>query len=113
VELVDRVKWFRDRAARDRAREEKEILEAEFNRTIKSFTKMSNVWTALATKNVTTTSHSNAAYAHKQAALYHTLAEDCKETYDKAKSGSNVSSFLVIIGIPTTAVLDRRLQQDP
>ena len=98
--LVDRVKWFRDRAARDRAQEEKEILEAEFCRTIRSFTKMSDVWSKLATKNAS--KHSNAAYARKQAALYHALAEDCRKTYNKAiglqvvvhESSSNVSPLL-------------------
>ena len=32
IHLVDRVKWFHDRSARDRAREEKEILEEELRR---------------------------------------------------------------------------------
>lgn len=98
--LVDRVKWFRDRAARDRAQEEKEILEAEFGRTIRSFTKMSDVWSKLATKNAS--KHSNTAYAQKQAALYHALAEDCRKMYNKAiglqvvvhESSSNVSPLL-------------------
>jgi hypothetical protein len=91
---VDRVKWFRDRAARDRAREELEILKAEFERTKLSFTKMSDVWTTLAAKDATC--RSSAAYAHKQASLYDALAEDCRKMYDKAialqvKSSSNVS----------------------
>lgn len=47
-----------------------------------SFTKMSDVWTMLAAKNAT--SHSKAAYAHKQAASYHALVEDCKKLHDKA-----------------------------
>ena len=94
---MDRVKWFRDHAARDRTREEREILKAEFNRTILSFTKMSDVWSTLAAKNATC--HSSAAYAHKQAAFYHALAEDCQEMYDKAialevESSSNISSLL-------------------
>lgn len=100
---MDRVKWFRDRAARDRAREEKEILDAEFQRTIQSFTKMSDVWTTLSAKNAS--QHSNTAYAQKQAALYHALAEDCREKYDKAialrkgtdNAGSNVSSPLEVV----------------
>lgn len=94
---MDRVKWFRDRAARDRAREEMEILKAEFDRTRLSFTKMSDVWTTLAAKNATC--HSNAAYAYNQASLYCALAEDCGKMYDKAialqiKSSSNVSPLL-------------------
>lgn len=63
---MDRVKWFRDRAARDRVQEEKEILEAEFQCTTLSFTKMSDVWTKLAAENAT--SLSRAGYVHKQAA---------------------------------------------
>ena len=43
---------------------------------------MSDVWTMLAAKNAT--SHSKAAYAHKQAASYHALVEDCKKLHDKA-----------------------------
>ncbi|KAF8326718.1 hypothetical protein F5887DRAFT_925190 [Amanita rubescens] len=47
---MDRVKWFRDRAARDRAREEKEILECEFERAQRSFSEMAKAWKALAKK---------------------------------------------------------------
>ena len=97
---MDRVKWFRDRAARDRAREEKEILDAEFQRTIQSFTKMSDIWSTLAGKNAS--KHSNAAYARKQATLYDALAKDCRKIHDKAialqvtmdNAGSNVSNLL-------------------
>jgi hypothetical protein len=99
---VDRVKWFRDRAARDCAQEEKEILEAEFEHTILSFTKMGEVWTTLAIKNAR--NHSNTVYAHRQAALYQALADNCRKTYDKAvalhtpanvtSTKSNVSLYL-------------------
>ncbi|KAJ7645720.1 hypothetical protein B0H17DRAFT_878467, partial [Mycena rosella] len=44
---VDRVKWFRDRAKRDRAVEQKETVEAEFGRTIKSFTQSATAWKTL------------------------------------------------------------------
>ena len=97
---MDRVKWFRDQAARDRAQEEKEILHAEFQCMIQSFDKMSDIWTKLAAENAS--KHSNAAYACKQAALYLALAEDCRKIYNKAialqammdNASSNVSNPL-------------------
>ena len=72
-------------------------MKAEFDCTILSFTKMSNVWNMLAAKNATC--HSSAAYVHKQATFYHALAEDCWEMYEKAialevESSSNVSILL-------------------
>ena len=48
INVVDRVKWFRDCAACDRALEEKEILESEFDRVLHSFSRMAEVWTVLA-----------------------------------------------------------------
>jgi len=111
---VDRVKWFRDRAARDRAREEMEILKAEFDRTKRSFTRMSDVWTMLAKD---ANFNSSAAYAHKQASLYCALAEDCRTMYEKAitlqatvdKSSSDVSSPIVIVTIVPYSSHSRRL----
>ncbi|KAF8057825.1 hypothetical protein FPV67DRAFT_1455922 [Lyophyllum atratum] len=78
---MDRVKWFRDRAARDRAREEKEILEEEFRRSIASFHRMSEVWSELASKKP---APGYTAYCHKQAAMYSSLASDCEKKRDDA-----------------------------
>ena len=63
---MDRVKWFRDRADRDRFREEVEILEAEFQRTVISFGRMSEVWSQMATD---ATGPGSVAYAHRKAAI--------------------------------------------
>ena len=71
-----RVKWFRARAARDRAREEVEILETEFCRAHRSFLKMSRVWMELATGK-------RPGYAYKQSAMYNQLAVDCEEAFEK------------------------------
>ena len=47
---MDRVKWFRDCAACQRSREEKEILEEEFRRTISSFDRWEKIWNELGQK---------------------------------------------------------------
>jgi hypothetical protein len=73
---VDRVKWFRDRSLRDRAREECEILEEEFKRTICTYTFLQSVWIGQATKEIHPGSQ---AYAYKQAAMLERLAQDCME----------------------------------
>lgn len=47
---MDRVKYFRDRAARDRAKEEKELLEVEMDRVVLSFSHMKTTWRIMAEK---------------------------------------------------------------
>lgn len=79
---VDRVKWFRDRADRDRFREEVQILEAEFERTIVSHARMADVWAQLAG---TASGPGATAYAHKKAYMYRCLSTECSEAYDIAK----------------------------
>jgi hypothetical protein len=80
-----RVKWFRARAARNRAQEEVEILEAEFRRAHRSFLQMSKIWMELATGK-------RAGYAFKQSAMYNRLAIDCKEAFEKVCPTSTSSS---------------------
>ncbi|KAF8144372.1 hypothetical protein K438DRAFT_2102464 [Mycena galopus ATCC 62051] len=46
-EEMDRVQWFRERALMKRANEEVEILEAEFERSRRWFTKNSDIWTKM------------------------------------------------------------------
>ncbi|KAJ7052855.1 hypothetical protein C8F01DRAFT_1236176 [Mycena amicta] len=74
---MDRVQWFRARAARERSDEEVEILEAEFSRTIKSFAKQTEKWTAMATQPALMPENRDKlgwrAYAHRQAAIYERL----------------------------------------
>lgn len=81
---MDRVKWFRDRAACQRSPEEKEILEEEFKRTISSFDHWEKIWNELGQKEE---SHSGAAiYTFQTAAMFAKLAFDCREGFKKAKS---------------------------
>ncbi|KAF8135927.1 hypothetical protein K438DRAFT_1738568 [Mycena galopus ATCC 62051] len=47
-EEMDRVQWFRERALMKRANEEVEILDAEFERARRWFTKNSEIWTKMA-----------------------------------------------------------------
>ena len=82
--IVSRVKWFRERAARDHAQEEKEILEEEFRRTQVSFERMSEVWKDLATRAANDVGA--AAYASKQASMYCELARDCSGAFQKVLS---------------------------
>jgi len=78
---VDRVKWFRDRSLRNRAREEREILEEEFKRTIRSYTYMQSVWASQGERQRCPGSR---AYAHKQAAMMGRLARECTESQANA-----------------------------
>ncbi|RDB30333.1 hypothetical protein Hypma_007055 [Hypsizygus marmoreus] len=87
---MDRVKWFRDRAARDRSREEKEILEEEFRRSVMYFRQMSKVWTELASGTIPA---GCAAYSHRQAAMYDKLATNCQAVFTKVlQAGKNVTT---------------------
>jgi hypothetical protein len=81
---VDRVKWFRDRAALQRSREEKEILEEEFKRTIRSFEHWEEIWTGLGQKEEAQSGE--AIYTFQTAAMFGKLAVDCKKAFKKAKS---------------------------
>lgn len=86
---MDRVKWFRDRSARDRAQEEKEILEEELQRTTRYFKHMQRTWTTLATK-IQNPMPGYGPYAYKQAAMYERLAADTEALYLKAKEKCSV-----------------------
>ena len=76
------MKWFWDHADRDRFREEVEILEAEFERTIISHRRMAEVWTELAGR---CSKPAAAAYAHKKVSMYDKLQNDCKLAYAVAR----------------------------
>jgi hypothetical protein len=73
---VDRVKWFRVRAIRDRAREEKEILEAEMQRVIISHTRYRDTWQSLALSQDHCAVPGKSAYAWKQSAMYARLLDE-------------------------------------
>jgi hypothetical protein len=95
---VDRVKYFRDRAARDRAKEEKEILEAEMDRIVTSFSYMKTAWHKIAEvyrksaclcldldgkRCVHTWARS--AYAFKQVEMYERFERDAEDKRKNAK----------------------------
>ena len=76
---ANQVKWFRARAACDRAREEVEILEEEFRCAHRSFERMAEVWKELSERMQG--EKGKVAYGHKQLAMYNQLAIDCKEVF--------------------------------
>ena len=82
---VDRVKYFRDRSALHRAREEKEILECEMVRTTRSFAAMKEAWSEHGEQEKAQSLFVSAAYAFKQAAMYARLANDAKLVLEKAE----------------------------
>lgn len=82
--IGERVKWYRDRSARDRWMEEKEILEEEMKRTLKHFEFMKTTWTTMAEEcRLENDGQGKAAYAFKQVALYQRFEKDITR-YEKA-----------------------------
>ncbi len=90
--LVERVRWFRVRAARDCYREELEILDEEFHRTHLSFTRMNEIWKVNGEKQIVLrkeddcTARGYHAFAHHQAAIYSKLASEAWEHWNQAQS---------------------------
>ena len=82
--LVDRVKYFCDRSARDRAREEKEILESEMSWTTRSFSIMRDAWTEMGKQEREKRAFARSAYAYKQAEMYACLANDSEALKNRA-----------------------------
>ncbi|KAJ7173392.1 hypothetical protein C8R46DRAFT_893031 [Mycena filopes] len=78
---LERVKWFRDRALRDRAIEEEQTLEQEFTRAVASFRQTSRIWTKL---GEAATEAGAAAYAHKQSTMFEKLAVGVETAWEKS-----------------------------
>ena len=78
---MDRVKWFRDRAARDQAQEEKEILECEFEHAQCSFSRMAEAWKTLAKQSAP---QGYCAYVCRQASMYDAFNIHCRDLSTKA-----------------------------
>ncbi|KAJ6559495.1 hypothetical protein DFH09DRAFT_1316801 [Mycena vulgaris] len=78
---MERVKWFRDRAVRDRAVEQSEALEEEFRRAILWFERTAEVWDKLGDEG---TEPGAKAYAYKQATMFRTLRDDCQTAHRDA-----------------------------
>jgi len=64
-----------------RWQEEVEILEEEFRRTIRSFERMGEIWTALGERS---TKQGYAAFAFQKAAMYLDMATDGREKFSIA-----------------------------
>lgn len=86
--IVDRVKWFRDRAARDRAQEEKEILEEEMKRVVRSFQNYVGIWTSLASeeRECVRGVPGKSSYALKQAAVYARMADEAEKVFENTRN---------------------------
>jgi len=89
---VERVQWFRDRAARDRLLEEKEILEEEFERTCKRNACMADTWKKLS-RSVVVKRPGAASYASELSSMYLALAQDCAESQRRAKAKAKGYGF--------------------
>jgi hypothetical protein len=82
---VDRVRWFRLRAARDRRVEEVGVLKAEFCRTERSFSGLSGAWQACIKDDVVSRELRGAnAYASKQALMYYEMGLRAKTLFQSA-----------------------------
>ncbi|KAK6992758.1 hypothetical protein R3P38DRAFT_141697 [Favolaschia claudopus] len=81
---LQRVKWFRDRASYDRALEQKELVEEEFKRTIRSFKSHAAAWKTIRDRSEPRSGE--AAYAHLKSRMYTRLAEDCEKLQASAPS---------------------------
>lgn len=87
---MNRVKWFRDRAERDHLRDEVDICHAEFDRTVISHERMSDVWRQLGS---TESCPGAVAYARKKAGMYIDLAETCQAVYTSTKEALKHDEF--------------------
>jgi hypothetical protein len=69
------VRWYREKAAVERLKEELDMLDEEFRRTYKSFMRMTEVWKELAILNQSAPGYS--AYAWRQVNMHIRFAEEC------------------------------------
>lgn len=89
---MERVRWFRTRAALERRQEELEILDEEFRRTHLSFTKMNTIWKRIGERQflLRKVDHRLAsgykAFACRQAAMYAKLANATADNWKTARS---------------------------
>ena len=87
---MDRVKYFHDRSAHNRAWEEKEILESEMARTTRSFIVMQKAWNDIGTREHENHAFACSAYAYKQAELYACLTSNSKAFEEKTKKKEQI-----------------------
>nr|GAT45487.1 predicted protein [Mycena chlorophos] len=84
---MDRVQWFRARAAWQRATEEVEILEAELQRVPSRFERDRQIWTEIAEQELRMQNRDNTgwrAYAFRKAAMYERLRDECRQAAAEA-----------------------------
>ncbi len=88
---MERVLWFRMQAARDRHREELEIIDEEFRRTLLSFTQMREIWEAIGRKQLELRKDAHCiaigyhAFACRQAGIYTKLANEVAGSWTKTR----------------------------
>lgn len=68
--LENRVQWIRQRAARDRYKEEVELLEEELRRLIRGFARLRDIWGTLSAQELAKASPSRSAFAARKQKLY-------------------------------------------
>lgn len=78
---VHRVKWIRDMAARDRCREEIEILCEEYKRGYGWHSRTTKIWHNIATETMVSQSEGSRAYAYEQSEHHERLAETYPSTW--------------------------------
>ncbi|KAJ3564219.1 hypothetical protein NP233_g8437 [Leucocoprinus birnbaumii] len=88
---LDRVRWFRTRAFRDRLQEEVEILCAEFQRVVYSFSRMDSIWRICGDRKASEESDESLvkgyrSFAYQQADMYRSLAEAAYNHWLEAQS---------------------------
>ncbi|KAJ3554489.1 hypothetical protein NP233_g12411 [Leucocoprinus birnbaumii] len=102
-QLEYQVHWFCTRALRDRLKEEVEILTAEFQRIITSFTKMDSIWRTVGEKKQEAilaeggsplVAQGFRSFAYRQAAMYQRLAHDARIHWSKAAHHIQVPRLL-------------------
>ena len=83
---MDHVKcqWFREQANRNCHREETKILEADFERTVLSHSRMAEVWITMA--DHCTDNPGAAVYARKKVVMYRNLSSEASKLYTDAKT---------------------------
>lgn len=70
VHLDNRVQWIRQRAARDRYKEEIELLEEELRRLIRGFKRLGEIWSAISVRELNKGQHFRSAFAARKQKTY-------------------------------------------
>ncbi|TFK35116.1 hypothetical protein BDQ12DRAFT_726248 [Crucibulum laeve] len=87
IQEGDRVQWFRAEAEMQRWLEEWEIKQADFMRCIRSFSKMHEVWTELATRN---SNVGHITYAKQKVVMYATMEREAKHRFALVGYGDRI-----------------------